>query len=260
MNRRQVALGIVIGEITVLLLLVANGWLQYDRDEDRVVRQSKVAGERAAFEVRAFFRDHPEQRTREAGEAFVRDLIARRAPAPNETDEEWEPRFEQSTPAGVDPHEPAVDATDGPAPTVWRVGRKLTISIPLGTAADPFGGVLVIQHDRKMIAEHSVFDPAWVFFQMVLFVFLSFQVCLTFVSLARRDRVTVFEKGYLKEHAIGALKLQHRLLGQIIRDHEEEEQPQQAPPVRPVEVVGRGKVIQLDKAARKPAEDRGPRR
>jgi hypothetical protein len=256
MNRRKVALGIVVGEITVLLLLVANAWLQFDRDEDRVVRQSKVVGVRAADEARAFFRDHPDQRSREAGESFLLDLIARRAPAPNETGEEWEPIFRDAQhSAGAD----RASAGGLTAPQVRRDGRVLSISIPLGTAADAFGGVLLIQHDRRMIAEHSVLDPAWVFFQLVLFVFLSFQVCLTFIALARRDRVTVFEKGYLKEHAIGALKLQHRLLGQIIRDHEEEEQPQQAPPVRPVE-SGRGKVIQMDKAARKPAEDRGPRR
>ena len=132
--------------------------------------------------------------------------------------------------------------------------------MPLWVAGDAVAGELRIVHDRRRIAEHSVLDPAWLFFQLVLFAFLSFQVWLTVVSLARRDRVTVFEKGYLKEHAIGALKLQHRLLGQIIRDHEDEAEVEPAAAARPAPDGPRGKVIPLDKAARKPAEDRGPRR
>lgn len=259
-RRGKVAVGLVAGELMVVLLLVANGWLELDREEQRVVLQSRVTGEQAAREVRGFFRENPEQRSRAAGQSFLSDYLARRSPAPSETNEEWE--LEPVFAAGVGAPAAApgtATSTSRPPVQVRRDFRKLTLAVPLGAAGDAVSGELRIVHDRRKIAEHSVLDPAWLFFQGVLFAFLSFQVWLTVVSLARRDRVTVFEKGYLKEHAIGALKLQHRLLGQIIRDHEEEE-PSEPAVARPVADAPRGKVIQLDKAARKPAEDRGPRR
>src|SRR5579885_753084 len=40
----------------------------------------------------------------------------------------------------------------------------------------------------------------------------------SFLFLRRRE--VIFEKGYLKEHSIGALKIMHKVLGDIIGDHE----------------------------------------
>jgi len=41
----------------------------------------------------------------------------------------------------------------------------------------------------------------------------------------RRKKEVVFEKGYLKEHSIGALKIMHKVLGDIIQDHEIDTEP-----------------------------------
>lgn len=262
-QRRRLVLGMIAGEAMVVLLLVSNAWLEFDRAEQRVVLQSRVDGEHAVNEAEAFFRARPNANVREAGPAFFSEMNKRRTPTVIETGEQWRPEFQQAPRAEVGALASASDAAKlRPAQVdVIRTLRKVAISIPMGAAGDPIFGTLVIEHDRRRIAEQSVLDPAWLFFQLVLFVLLSFQVCLTVVSLNRRDRVTVFEKGYLKEHAIGALKIQHRLLGQIIRDHEGEPEEVESPvPVRPANESGRGKVIQLDKLARKPVEDRGPRR
>jgi hypothetical protein len=43
----------------------------------------------------------------------------------------------------------------------------------------------------------------------------------------RRKKEVVFDKGYLKEHSIGALKIMHRVLGDIIEDHASEEDKKQ---------------------------------
>ena len=40
-----------------------------------------------------------------------------------------------------------------------------------------------------------------------------------FYLLMRKKKEIVFEKGYLKEHSIGALKIMHKVLGDIIEDH-----------------------------------------
>lgn len=260
-HRRKLALGIVAGEAMVVLLLVSNAWLEFDRAEQRVVLQSRVDGEHAVSAAESFFRSQPAMNVREAGQAFFSELNRRRTPTVVETGEQWLPDFQDA------PRADGVAASGAKARAaeveVIRTLRKVAISIPMGAPGDPVFGTLTIEHDRRRIAEQSVLDPAWLFFQLVLFVLLSFQVCLTVVSLNRRDRVTVFEKGYLKEHAIGALKIQHRLLGQIIRDHEGEpeiEEPEMPAQPRPAGEVGRAKVIPLDKAARKPVEDRGPRR
>jgi hypothetical protein len=45
----------------------------------------------------------------------------------------------------------------------------------------------------------------------------------------RKKKEIVFEKGYLKEHSIGALKIMHKVLGDIIDDHKaDHEAPDQA--------------------------------
>jgi hypothetical protein len=46
-----------------------------------------------------------------------------------------------------------------------------------------------------------------------------------FYLLTRRKREVVFEKGYLKEHSIGALKIMYKVLGDIIEDHQTEIEP-----------------------------------
>lgn len=257
-RRGKTIVGLVAGELMVVLLLVANGWLELDREEQRLILQSRVAGEQAAREVRAFYREHPDQRSRAAGQAFLREFVARRSPSPNDTYEQW--NLEPSFGGGVGSAEVAPGAVAASPARVRRTLHTVSIVVSLAAPGEVVTGELRIDHDRRRIAEHSVLDPAWLFFQLVLFAFLSFQVWLTVVSLARRDRITVFEKGYLKEHAIGALKLQHRLLGQIIRDHEDVDGEVPAQARAAVADAPRGKVIPLDKAARKPAEDRGPRR
>ena len=40
-----------------------------------------------------------------------------------------------------------------------------------------------------------------------------------FYLLTRKKKEVIFEKGYLKEHSIGALKIMHKVLGDIIDDH-----------------------------------------
>ena len=36
---------------------------------------------------------------------------------------------------------------------------------------------------------------------------------------SRRKKEELIDKGYLKEHSIGALKIMHKVLGDIIEDH-----------------------------------------
>ena len=63
----------------------------------------------------------------------------------------------------------------------------------------------------------------------------------------KKETVVYLEKGYLKEHAIGALKLQHKILADIIADHEDENYaPENASGDKEKTVPG-GKIIVLEK-------------
>jgi hypothetical protein len=42
--------------------------------------------------------------------------------------------------------------------------------------------------------------------------------------LNRKKKEIVFEKGYLRNNSVGALKIMHKILGDVIADHELEEQ------------------------------------
>lgn len=56
---------------------------------------------------------------------------------------------------------------------------------------------------------------------IVIFLLINGQAATIAAILSRPAKGIVYEKGYLKEHALGALKLQHKILGDIIADHEE---------------------------------------
>jgi hypothetical protein len=100
----------------------------------------------------------------------------------------------------------------------------MSVSVPFslqGHQSEPFG-IVKIDSDKQAIMEKVLADN-FLFYAAILVV-LNNQAFILYMLLRKRKEV-VFEKGYLKEHSVGALKIMHKVLGDIIEDHEGSPEP-----------------------------------
>ncbi|MEE8136383.1 MAG: hypothetical protein V3R67_04115 [Thermodesulfobacteriota bacterium] len=99
----------------------------------------------------------------------------------------------------------------------------LSVLVPFsGRDQSEYLGLVKIDSDTSAILK-KVFADNYLLYAAMLIV-LNNQAFI-FYLLTRRKREVVFEKGYLKEHSIGALKIMHKVLGDIIEDHQTEIEP-----------------------------------
>jgi hypothetical protein len=93
----------------------------------------------------------------------------------------------------------------------------ISVLVPFaGRNQSDYLGIVKIDSDTRAILK-KVFADNYLLYAAMLIV-LNNQAFI-FYLLMRRKREVVFEKGYLKEHSIGALKIMHKVLGDIIEDH-----------------------------------------
>ena len=105
-------------------------------------------------------------------------------------------------------------------------GWITSISVPFFVKGEtePFG-VVKIEADEKALMKKVLESNAIMY--LTLFLLFNNQIFVIYALLRRRKEV-IFEKGYLREHSIGALKIMYKVLGDVIADHEggeEEEKP-----------------------------------
>lgn len=99
----------------------------------------------------------------------------------------------------------------------------LSVLVPFsGRDQSEYLGLVKIDSDTSAILK-KVFADNYLLYAAMLIV-LNNQAFI-FYLLTRRKREVVFEKGYLKEHSIGALKIMHKVLGDVIEDHQTEIEP-----------------------------------
>ena len=101
--------------------------------------------------------------------------------------------------------------------TVKDTGGIISVSVPFTarTESEPYG-LVKIDSDTKAILKQVIADNYLLYAAMLIV--LNNQAFI-FYLLIRKKKEVVFERGYLKEHSIGALKIMHKVLGDIIEDH-----------------------------------------
>jgi len=96
----------------------------------------------------------------------------------------------------------------------------LSVSIPFIARGDPLPyGIVKIDSDIADL-RYNVLSENFLLYTAILLVLNNQAFILYLLMGSRRKREVIFEKGYLKEHSMGALKIFHRVLGDIIDDHE----------------------------------------
>lgn len=106
-------------------------------------------------------------------------------------------------------------------PKDYKVENKagmISVSVPftIKDMMEPYG-IIKIDSDKSAIAK-KVLSDNFLLYAAMLVVFNN-QAFIVFLLLRRKKEV-VFEKGYLRENSLGALKIMHKLLGDMIVDNE----------------------------------------
>src|SRR3970040_1136512 len=103
--------------------------------------------------------------------------------------------------------------------TVQRDGKNVTVTVPFALdGREAYYGIVRIPTPASAIYGSLLAQNGSVSLNGA-FLFRA-QAILSCLLLSKRRREILFEKGYLREHALGALKLQRRILDGIIQDHE----------------------------------------
>lgn len=108
-------------------------------------------------------------------------------------------------------------------PKQYKVVNKsgvISVSVPFTVKdmLEPYG-IIKIDSDTSAIAK-KVFSDNFLLYAAMLVVFNN-QAFILYL-LVRRKKEVIFEKGYLRENSLGALKIMHKVLGDMIVDHESE--------------------------------------
>lgn len=211
-------------EVLLLLAILAGVRHQLTREIDAEIRRNRAIGEAIGRHAGEFFRE-----LEKSDGAFdlraLHDYLNGRLGRSKlfEEDSRWVGAFEvyriKDLKLGrIRPE--ILSAVDFSAPfTVQEEGEQLAVTIPfaLAQAAEPYGVVRIRTPFLRLYA--NLLERNVGLYLTTLFLFGA-QLVLCYLLLARRRREIFFEKGYLREHALGALKLQRQILDGIIADHE----------------------------------------
>lgn len=118
-----------------------------------------------------------------------------------------------------------LDSVDFSEPyTIRDDGSTITVTVPFAltetqvqSAEDFYGIVRIPAHRARMY--RALLERNAALYLTVGFLFAA-QLILGYLLMLKRRREIIFERGYLREHALGALKLQRQILDGIIQDHE----------------------------------------
>ncbi|MCY3985552.1 MAG: hypothetical protein OXF23_00690 [Candidatus Dadabacteria bacterium] len=106
--------------------------------------------------------------------------------------------------------------------SVEKYAGKISVSVPfLAPQVEGPLGIVKIDSDTKTLMK-KVFSDNFLLYVAILVV-LNNQAFILQLFFRRRKEEIAFGDGYLKEHSIGALKLMHKVLGDIIEDHASED-------------------------------------
>jgi len=207
---------LILGFIALLFVF------QYNKAQNGVVSKTKSIAATIGEQAGIFFSTHKEDATSEQFFAFLDERLGRKKLfdtfdiAPKffsvvlRKDVERSGLFDQFEGGLVDRR----------GAVVTKGGGVISVSVPFSIRGEdaPYGFVK-IDSDLTRLRDR-VLSENFLLYAAVLLV-LNNQAFILYLLLRRR-REEALERGYLREHSIGALKIFHRVLGDIIEDHERE--------------------------------------
>jgi len=217
------ALGI---ELCIFALVGLVFLFQFDKAKTELVTKTRAIAETIGDQASNFFSNVNEDKTSDAFFMFLDERLGRKKLF---NTFEIAPKFfsvvfKRDVEAGKASGYFMQDFYPEGGYAVKRQNGVISVSVPFtiqDQRGEPFG-IVKIDSDTKAIAKKVVADNFLLYAAMLIV--LNNQAFILYL-LMRRKKEVVFEKGYLKEHSIGALKIMHKVLGDIIQDHEIDTEP-----------------------------------
>ncbi|MCI0453889.1 MAG: hypothetical protein L0Y68_02700 [Candidatus Dadabacteria bacterium] len=198
---------------------------QFDKAKVELVNKTRAIAETIGEQARSFFSQRMKEGTSDEFFIFLDQRLGRKKLF---NTFEIAPKFfsvvlRRDVESGKVPEEIKDDFYPKKGYTVSDKNGMVTVSVPftIQSQSEPFG-IVKIDSDTQALME-KVFADNSILYAAILVV-LNNQAFILYILLRRRKEV-IFEKGYLREHSVGALKIMYKVLGDIIQDHEGDVEP-----------------------------------
>jgi len=211
-------------ELGIIALIGVVFYFQFDNAKKDFVTRTKAIAEAIGDQATSFYQDHGEGSTSDEFYLFLDQRLGREklfntfGVSPKFFSVTFMKQPEDEMASGH-----FLESTYPPEGySVEKYAGKISVSVPfLSPQVDGPLGIVKIDSDTKTLMK-KVFADNFLLYVAILVV-LNNQAFILHLFLRRRKEEIPFSEGYLKEHSISALKLMHKVLGDIIEDHASED-------------------------------------
>lgn len=215
---------VLMVELGIIALIGVVFYFQFDNAKKDFVTRTKAIAETIGDQATSFYRDHGEASTSDEFYLFLDERLGREKLFNTFG---VSPKFFSVTFMKQPENEMAsghfLENTYPPEGySVEKYAGKISVSVPfLSPQVNGPLGIVKIDSDTKTLMK-KVFADNFLLYVAIMMV-LNNQAFILHLFFRRKKEEIPFSEGYLKEHSISALKLMHKVLGDIIDDHASEE-------------------------------------
>lgn len=222
-QKLDVILKFLLVELGILFLIGVVFYFQFDKAKEEFVTKTRAVAETIGEQASSYFSDYGKEPTSDEFYMFLDQRLGRKKLfntfeiSPKFFSVVFKKDVENGTAGGYFMN----DFYSDEGVSVKRDKGLISVSVPFMTQQESQpSGIVKIDSDTKTLIK-KVFSDNFLLYAAMLIV-LNNQAFILYL-FTRRKKEVVFDKGYLKDHSIGALKIMHRVLGDIIEDHASEE-------------------------------------
>ncbi len=223
-QRFGLLLKISMVELAIISLIGVVFYFQFDNAKRDFVTRTKAIAETIGDQATSFYQNHGEASTSDEFYLFLDERLGREklfntfgvSPKFLSVTFMKQPENEMASGHFLE------NAYPDEGYSVEKYAGKISVSVPfISPQVDGPLGIVKIDSDTKTLMK-KVFADNFLLYAAILVV-LNNQAFILHLFFRRRKEEISFSEGYLKQHSIGALKLMHKLLGDIIEDHASED-------------------------------------
>ena len=212
-------------ELGIIALIGVVFYFQFDNAKKEFVTRTRAIAETIGDQATTFYRDHGEASTSDEFYLFLDERLGREklfntfGVSPKFFSVTFTKQGENEIASGH-----FLENSYPPEGySVEKYAGKISVSVPfLAPQADGPLGIVKIDSDTKTLMK-KVFADNFLLYVAILVVLNNQAFILHLFLRRRKEEIPFGGEGYLKEHSISALKLMHKVLGDIIEDHASED-------------------------------------
>lgn len=218
-ERLKLGLKFLLVELAIFSLIGVVFYFQFDSAKNEFVSKTRLIAETIGDQAGTFFEDFGKEPTTDEFYMFLSQRSGiKRLFNTFEISPFYSVVFKKDVEQGAVSGYFLKDFYPEEGYSVKKGDGRISVSVPFVTPAkeEPFG-IVKINSDNKTLIK-KVFSDNFLLYAAMLVV-LNNQAFILYLFSRRKKEEQIIDKGYLKEHSIGALKVMHKVLGDIVDDH-----------------------------------------